>query len=84
MSLACVIGQAVVDCAAAFAGRPPSLRSLRARVRGRVLPSEAEFWVQRWRTCLPPPADAAARAARLSRSLARWRALHADITAVDD
>src|SRR4051794_17974645 len=79
-----VIGQAVLDCAAAFAGRPPSIRSLRARARGRVLTSEAEFWVQRWRTCLPPPADACARAARLTRSLARWRALNADIAAVDN
>src|SRR3954464_15168823 len=46
-----VIGQAVLDCAAAFAGRPPAVRSLRARARGRVLTSEAEFWVQRWRAC---------------------------------
>ena len=78
-----VIGQAVLDCAAAFAGRPPSVRSLRARARGRVLTSEAEFWVHRWRACLPPPADASARAARLARSLARWRAIDADIAAVD-
>ena len=78
-----VIGQAVLDCAAAFAGRPPSIRSLRARARGRVLTSEADFWVQRWRTCLPPPADAPARAARLARSLARWRAIDVDIAAVD-
>ena len=49
-----------------------------------MLTSEAEFWVQRWRTCLPPPADASARAARLTRSLARWRALNADIAAVDN
>ncbi|NYJ04042.1 IS110 family transposase [Petropleomorpha daqingensis] len=78
-----VIGQAVLDCAAAFAGRPPSIRSLRARARGRVLTSEAEFWVGRWRACLPPPPDASARAARLSRSVARWRAIAADIAAVD-
>ena len=78
-----MIGQAVLDCAAAFAGRPPSVRSLRARAHGRVLTSEAQFWVERWRACLPPPADAAARAARLARSLARWRALNADIAAVD-
>jgi transposase len=78
-----VIGQAVLDCAAAFAGRPPSARSLRARARGRILDREAEFWIDRWRTCLPPPADAAARAARLARSLARWRALNADIAAID-
>src|SRR4051794_26338426 len=78
-----VIGQAVLDCAAAFAGRPPSARSLRARARGRILDREAAFWIDRWRTCLPPPADAAARAARLARSLARWRTLGADIAAVE-
>ena len=78
-----VIGQAVLDCAAAFAGRPPSVRSLRARARGRVLHGEAEFWVHRWRACLPPPPDAPARAARLARSLARWRAIGGDIAAVD-
>jgi hypothetical protein len=38
-----VIGQAVLDCAAAFAGRPPSARSLRARARGRILDREAAF-----------------------------------------
>ena len=78
-----VIGQAVLDCAAAFTGRPPSVRSLRARARGRILDREAEFWIDRWRACLPPPPDAPARAARLTRSLARWRALNADIAAVD-
>lgn len=78
-----VVGQAVLDCAVAFAGRPPSVRSLRSRAHGRVFDSEAQFWVDRWRTCLPPPADAPARAARLGRGLARWRALVADITAVD-
>jgi len=78
-----VIGQAVLDCAVTFAGRPPSVRSLRSRAHGRVLDSEAQFWVDRWRTCLPPPADAPARAARLGRGLARWRALAADISAVD-
>jgi transposase len=79
-----VIGQAVLDCAVAFAGRPPTVRSLRSRAHGRILDREAEFWVDRWRTCLPPPADAAARAARLGRSLARWRALTADIEALDN
>ena len=78
-----VIGQAVLDCAVAFAGRPPSVRSLRSRAQGRVLHSEAQFWVDRWRACLPPPADAPARAARLGRGLLRWRALTTDITAVD-
>jgi transposase len=79
-----VIGQAVLDCAVAFAGRPPTVRSLRSRAHGRVLDREAEFWVDRWRTCLPPPPDAPARAARLGRSLTRWRALTADIAALDD
>jgi transposase len=78
-----VIGQAVLDCAVAFAGRPPSVRSLRSRARGRILDRDAEFWVDRWRSCLPPPADAATRAARLGRSVARWRALAADISALD-
>jgi transposase len=78
-----VIGQAILDCAAAFAGRPPSMRSLRARALGRILDHDAEFWVDRWRTCLPPPPDAAARATRLARSLARWRGLTADIATVD-
>jgi transposase len=78
-----VIGQAVLDCAVAFAGRPPSVRSLRSRAHGRVLDAEAEFWIDRWRTCLPPPADAPARAARLGRGLIRWRALAADIAALD-
>jgi transposase len=83
LSVEGVIGQAVLDCAAAFAGRPPSIRSLRARARGRVLSSEAEFWIHRWRTCLPPPVDAEARAARLTRSRARWRTPTGDIAAVD-
>jgi transposase len=78
-----VIGQAVLDCAVAFAGRPPSARSLRSRAHGRILDREAEFWIGRWRTCLPPPADAETRAARLARSVARWRALTADIAAID-
>jgi transposase len=73
----------VLDCAGTFAGRPPSLRSLRARAPSRIRDREAEFWIDRWRACLPPPDDAAARAARLERSLARWRALSADIAAVD-
>jgi transposase len=42
-----VVGQAVLDCAVAFAGRPPSVRSLRSRALGRVLDREAQFWVDR-------------------------------------
>jgi transposase len=79
-----VVGQAVLDCAVAFAGRPPSVRSLRSRALGRVLDREAQFWVDRWRACLPPPADAPARAARLGRSLVRWRALATDIAVLDE
>lgn len=76
-------GQAVLACAAAFAGRAPSVRSLLARAPGRLTRSTAEFWVHRWQGCLPPPADAAQRAARLGRDLARLRTLQADIAAQD-
>jgi transposase len=76
-------GQAVLACAAAFAGRPPTARSLRARATGRFSQTDAEFWAHRWRDCLPPPADAERRAARLGRDLARHQALQADITALE-
>lgn len=78
-----VAGQAVLDCAVAFAGRAPSVRSLRLRARGRVTEPEAQFWVRRWRQCLSPPPDAQSRAGRLGRSLTRWRGLNADIAALD-
>jgi hypothetical protein len=58
-------GQAVLACAAAFAGRPPTLRSLQARAPGRLTQATAQFWVDRWRRLLPPPADAELRAQRL-------------------
>src|SRR3954462_12186368 len=45
-------GRAVLACAAAFAGRPPSLRSLQARAGGRLNDSTATFWVERWKPCL--------------------------------
>lgn len=75
-------GQAVLACAAAFAGRPPTVRSLRARAPGRLTEPTARFWVDRWRRLLPPPADAELRAQRLGRDLARYQALQADIDAV--
>ena len=77
------IGQAVLACAAAFAGRPPTLRSLQARATGRLTQATARAWVERWRRLLPPPADAELRAERLGRDLARHQALQADIAAVE-
>lgn len=76
-------GQAVLACAVAFAGRPPTIRSLIARAPGRLTASTAGYWVERWRECLPPPSDADQRAARLGRDLARYRVLQADIAAVE-
>jgi transposase len=76
-------GLAVLGCAAAFAGRPPRLRSLMARAPGRMTQATAEYWVHRWRGCLSPPADAQQRARRLERDVRRYRALQADITALE-
>lgn len=76
-------GLAVLACAAAFAGRPASLRSLKARAPGRLSDATAAFWARRWRTLLPPPADADARARRLGRELERFRALEADVAELD-
>jgi transposase len=76
-------GRAVLACAAAFAGRPPTARSLKARAEGRVTDATATFWSMRWRDCLPPPADAALRAARLDRDLARFDGLRDDIVFVE-
>ena len=76
-------GQAVLTCAAAFAGRAPTARSLRARAPGRFTATDASYWADRWRRCLPPPHDADLRAQRLGRDLARFRALQADIAAVE-
>jgi transposase len=73
-------GQAVLACAAAFEGRPPSARSLLARAPGRMTKATAEFWSQRWKQLLAPPPDAQLRAARLGRDLARWQDLQANIT----
>jgi transposase len=70
-------------CAAAFAGRPPTVRSLQARAPGRLTRTTAGFWVDRWRRLLPPPADAELRATRLGRDLARHQCLQADIAATE-
>jgi hypothetical protein len=75
-------GHAVMACAAAFAGRPPTLRALHARTPGRMTQTTARFWIDRWRRCLPLPADAQLRAHRLARDLDRYHGLQADITDV--
>jgi transposase len=77
-------GRAVLACAVAFAGRPPTVRSLKARADGRLNDATATFWSTRWQDCLPPPADAALRAARLERDLTRFDGLRDDIAFVDD
>jgi transposase len=76
-------GQAVLACAAAFAGRAPTVRSLQARSPGRFTDADARYWADRWRGCLPAPHDAALRAERLGRDLARFQALQADIAALE-
>ena len=83
LPLASPTGLAVLGCAAAFAGRPPWLRSLMARAPGRITQATAEYWVHRWRGCLSPPADAQQRARRLNQDLHRYRALQADISSLD-
>jgi transposase len=77
-------GQAVLACAAAFAGRPPSTRSLIARSPGQRVEATAQYWARRWRDCLPPPPDAVARAQWMGRDLDRYRTLQADLAAVED
>ena len=78
-----VTGQAVLDCLIAFDARPVAARSLIARAPGRLTAANAAFWAARWKDCLPPPVDVAARVERLERSVARWRALSADIAMID-
>ena len=84
LKLSSPTGQAVLACAAAFEGRPPSKRSLLARAPGRLTQATAAFWAQRWKRLLDPPADAQLRAARLGRDLARWHELQTDIALADD
>jgi len=67
----------------AFAARPASVRSLRARASGRLSEANARFWAQRWRGCLAPPPDADLRAERLGRDLERHRGLQRDIAATE-
>ena len=72
-------GQAVLACAAAFAGHAPRTRSLLARAPGRMTAATAAFWVERWKRLLDPPPDAELRATRLERDRLRWLSLQADI-----
>ena len=83
LDLAGVTGQAFPGCLIDRAGRPAPARSLQARAEGRLTRADAEFWAQRWRECLPPPRDAAARISRLARGIRRWRALTSDIAAAE-
>ena len=76
-------GRAVLACAAAFAGRAPTPRSLQSRAGGRLSHATANYWAERWKRCLAAPADAELRAARLKRDLVRFQALQADIAFVD-
>ena len=76
-------GQAVLACAATFAGRAPSRRSLLVRARGRMTDQTAAYWAGRWKRLLDPPPDAELRAARLGRDLRRWQDLHRDIALAD-
>jgi len=77
-------GQAVLACAAAFEGRPPTKRSLLARAPGRMTEATAGFWADRWKRLLEPPADAQLRARRLGRDLGRWQDLDIDIAMAED
>jgi transposase len=76
-------GRAVLACAIAFAGRAPSVRSLLARAPGRLARTNAEYWQQRWRACLAPPADAELRAQRLGLDVERLDALLAALANAD-
>ena len=77
-------GQAVLACAAAFAGRAPSKRSLLGRAPGRTSDTTAVFWTQRWKRLLEPPVDAELRAQRLGGDLRRWQELQQDIALAEE
>jgi transposase len=76
-------GRAVLACAVAFAGRPPSTRSLLARAPGRLTEANTRFWAERWKRLLAPPADAELRARRLGRDVDRWLGLREDIAELE-
>ncbi len=72
-------GQAVLACAVASCGQPPTLRGLKARASGRLDATTAGYWVERWRRLLAPPPDADLRAQRLERDLRRFALLQVTI-----
>ena len=76
-------GRAVLACAVTFAGRAPTARSLLARAPGRLSRANAEYWLERWRGCLAPPADADLRASRLGLDLDRLDVLLAAVANAD-
>jgi transposase len=77
-------GRAVLACAAGFAGRAPTARSLQARAGGRLTDVNARYWADRWKRLLAPPVDAELRAQRLGRDIDRWLGLREDIAALED
>lgn len=77
-------GRAVLACAVAFAGRPPSARSLLARAPGRLTRANAAYWAGRWRGCLAPPTDAELRAQRLGHDLERLDLLLGALATADE
>ena len=77
-------GRAVLACAAAFSGRAPSARSLRARAPGRLTRTNADYWAKRWKACLAPPTDAELRAHRLRLDLERLDLLLAAHAVADE
>ncbi len=83
LDLTGVAGQAVLDCLIDLGGRPAAVRSLQARARGRLRTSDAAYWSERWKACLPPPPDVDVRVDRLARSTARWRQLNEDLERVE-
>jgi transposase len=83
LDLAGVAGQAFLECLIDFQGRPASVRSLQARAVGRLTANDAKYWSERWKSCLPAPADAKTRIQRLTGSVSRWRQMSADIVAVE-
>jgi transposase len=76
-------GLAVLACAAGIFRAATATAITDVSGPGRLTTSTAQYWLQRWRGCLPPPADADQRGRRLGRDLDRYRRLRADIDTLD-